>query len=282
LRATLIRLLDFLRIRPWARHQVHRVRWFLNRQARRADAELRRSGAPDGLPLPPVELVYMVSGGYYDSRSFLENGAVGAECITAILKKNSIDIAAARSILDFGCGCGRVLRNWSKLGRPEIHGCDYNPAHVAWCREAFPFARFEVNGLTPPLSYPDQTFDLIYTISVFTHLPVEQHRPWMVELQRVLRPGGALLLTFHSESRLAERKDIAPEVRERFRRGEPVALADAYAGTNVCATYFPETYARGELAAGLRVLDIVPGGAKDASQDVLLLAKAESAATPAS
>ena len=73
------------------------------------------------------------------------------------------------SILDFGCGCGRVVRWWRDLPA-EIHGSDFNPTLVRWCRENLPFGVFEVNRPEPPLPYPDDSFDLVYALSVLTHL----------------------------------------------------------------------------------------------------------------
>ena len=66
------------------------------------------------------------------------------------------------SMLDFGCGCGRMIRHWHDLPRRRLHGCDYNPLLVAWCSEHLPFAEFRGNALEPPLPYEDDQFDLVY------------------------------------------------------------------------------------------------------------------------
>jgi len=54
--------------------------------------------------------------------------------------------------------------------------------------------RIAVEKTQPPLPFPDNSFDLIYAVSVFTHLSEEHQRTWLPELRRVLRPGGRLLL----------------------------------------------------------------------------------------
>jgi SAM-dependent methyltransferase len=49
----------------------------------------------------------------------------------------------------------------------------------------------------PPLPYPTGYFDVIYSVSVFTHLRRAAFDEWMTELVRCLRPGGLAMLTFH-------------------------------------------------------------------------------------
>ena len=51
----------------------------------------------------------------------------------------------------------------------------------------------------PPLGYGDDAFDLIYSISVFTHLPEPMQFAWLEELKRVSKPGGFVLATVHGE-----------------------------------------------------------------------------------
>ena len=84
-----------------------------------------------------------------------------------------------RAVLDFGCGCGRIIRHWKDLKGPVIYGSDYNPQLVEFCRRALPFARFSVNRLRSPLDYEDSTFDFIYAISVFTHLEEGDEDFWI-------------------------------------------------------------------------------------------------------
>ena len=76
-------------------------------------------------------------------------------------------------MLDFGCGCGRVIRNWRSLDRTDIYGSDYNHELIAECGRNLHFAHFESNDLAPTLRHESDKFDLIFALSVFTHLPGE-------------------------------------------------------------------------------------------------------------
>ena len=236
------------------------VRWArdLARAARSIPSNRRylASGASDGLPIPPARLRILVAG-HPDVGWFVESGRQAAACIRAALERNGFDIAGTLPLLDFGCGCGRVTRHFASLGA-AVHGTDFNPTLVQWCRRHLTFGRFEVNGLEPPLPFDDGRFQLIYALSVFTHLPEALQLAWMAELRRVLGRGGLLMVTTHGAHYLGA---LTPVERERFARDELVIRQDDEPGSNFCGAYHPETYVRERLARGFEVVDFVPEGA---------------------
>jgi SAM-dependent methyltransferase/predicted transcriptional regulator len=225
---------------------------------------------PDGLPLPPPELMRVVMGATAARRrlssAFYATGAQVAENITRILGRHGVDLSDLGAILDFGCGGGRVIRHWKSLAKPRLHGCDYNPSLVEWCRHNLPFAEFVVNDLAPPLPYADDSFDFIHAHSVFTHLGSELQTAWIAELERVLRPNGMLLLTVHGKSYLSH---LDTEQRKRFHAGELVVMGADESGADECAAFHPERYIYETLARDLSVVTIVPGSKN--VQDVVLL-----------
>jgi SAM-dependent methyltransferase len=221
----------------------------------------------DGLPLPPPALMLSVAG-TTDAAWFQEGGPRAVEALREILARRGLSLEQKGAILEFGCGCGRVLRHLRGLPG-AVHGSDWNARAVAWCRSALPFARFEVNRLAPPLPYADASFDLVYALSVFTHLGEDLQRPWMDELQRVLRPGGHLVLSTHGQ-RYAD--ELPPRERARFAAGGFLVRRAAGAGTNLCSAFHPEAYLRGEFSRGWELLELVPEGARgNPHQDLTLL-----------
>ena len=83
-------------------------------------------------------------------------------------------------ILDFGVGCGRVIRPLHELcldthlTDSKLHwfGSDIDAEAIAWCSSALEsIGTFVVNSHMPPLPFDDQYFDFVYSISIFTHLP---------------------------------------------------------------------------------------------------------------
>lgn len=218
----------------------------------------------EGPPLPPRRLMVRVTG-TGDADWFLRSGRAGFDAIAA-----HAPLAELQSVLDFGCGCGRVTRWWRDFDG-TVAGSDVNGPAVEWCRANLPFARFERNALAPPLVFEDESFDLVYALSVFTHMTAELQLAWRDELRRVLRPGGRLLLTTHGRSYVPRLTDAE---RARFERGELVVRWADVAGTNLCSAYHPESYLRDTFADGFAFLELEAEGARgNPTQDLVLLRK---------
>lgn len=239
---------------------------------------------PDGLPLPPPEFIGLTLGiydvpGLYEG--FMDSGARDAQAIREIVRTNGLGLRRLGALLDFGCGCGRVLRHWESLADTQVHGSDFNPYMIDWCRQALPFAGFSLNGVAPPLEYDDEAFDLVYAVSVFTHLPAPLQLPWLRELARVVRPGGRLLLSLNGGQQAQAL--LEGEQRERFDAGDLTLIWAERAGTNACTVFHPRAYRRDVFApaAGLEVLAERPDAICNAGQDLLLLRRPDDARSSA-
>src|SRR6266404_5120117 len=234
------------------------------------NAWLRFRGAPDKLPIPPAELLFTVAGDP-NVAWFLHGGRLGAESINRILERNRVDYASWKSILDLGCGCGRVIRHLDFFNGAKLIGTDYNPTLIEWCDANLKFGQFDVNELEPPLKYADKSLDFVYALSVFTHLTESLQLLWMKELERVLRPGGYLLITTAGSF---YQYRLNPTELAQFENGEMVVWDAGREGSNYCAAFHPEEYVRTKLAVGFDVVDFVPEGARgNPWQDLYLLRK---------
>jgi len=134
-----------------------------------------------------------------DKANFLIVGRECAKDLGRLLSSVGRELGSFQRTLDFGCGCGRVLRHF--VGLPaggRFYGSDIDASLIAWCQENLStFAEWSVNGFEPPLRYADATFDFVYGISVFTHLDEPLQRRWLAEIKRVMAPGGVAIFTVH-------------------------------------------------------------------------------------
>jgi SAM-dependent methyltransferase len=169
--------------------------------------------APDGFPVPPVQLIRR-AGAALDGDVVGEYlaGAAGMQSMLMSLLAEHSGRGVARSprILDFGCGAGNVIRHFAREARSgEVWGADIDAASIAWLQHNLgePF-RFCALSATPRLTLPADHFDLVYAISVFTHL-ADDWAAWLLELHRVLAPGGIFVATFLGEG-MAEAERAAP------------------------------------------------------------------------
>jgi SAM-dependent methyltransferase len=233
-----------------------------------------RDQVDDGLPLPPPEMLGLVIG-EYNPLTWLQGGVAVANSVGLTLTKNGVRMDSLDGIVDFGCGSGRVIRRWKAIDHVGLHGVDYNPYLVEWCRRTLPFATFERNRSMVPLSLEDESVDLVYSYSVFTHLDQESQFFWMNELSRIVRPGGHVLITVHGTAYL---NDLSQEDRERFEAGEMLVKEGHYSGSSACYTFHPQQYFRDVLAPELELIDFVPGSPQDETlstqmQDAILMRK---------
>jgi SAM-dependent methyltransferase len=216
--------------------------------AARWQLRTRGTAATDELPLPPARLRAQVGPQHADVDFFLRSGRAQAEIVRTLVREDDRALEDFDAILDWGCGCGRILRNWQGLTRTRVAGCDIHPDMVEWCVEHLPFAEVADNGLCPPLPYADATFDLVYAFSVMTHLNEELQHSWTRECRRVLKSGGYFLFSTLGDYYLG-RGRLSESERREFERGNVVVLYEGAPGTSLCSAYHPRAYVQDTLAA---------------------------------
>jgi SAM-dependent methyltransferase len=146
-------------------------------------------------PMPPVALQERVGG----SSDFIQIGAHAATSIMTYVSKYKPDFLRAK-ILDWGCGCGRVIAQILRfVPATQLHGCDIDAAAIEWNQQNIPGPEFTRVAPYPPTPYPDDVFDVVYGISVMTHLSEETQKLWLKELKRITRSGAILALSVIGE-----------------------------------------------------------------------------------
>ena len=214
----------------------------------------------EGLPLPSAHMAAVVAG-HADVTLFLRQGAEIAAFVKDLAARHA-GSAVTGDVLDFGCGCGRLARRLAPAvtaAGGSYTGVDINAELVAWCAGALP-GRYLRNALQPPSPLPDSAFDLLFSVSVFTHLPRERMQAWLGDFRRVLRPGGLALVSFADEARVAladrERPD-RPLGAELARSGFATSTR-ALEGSNFMSSYATADAFRALAAEAFEVLEIAP------------------------
>lgn len=232
-----------------------------------------------GIPLPPPKhLQIRVVGGY--TSSFIESGFTSVyPDLNRVLKPIGKELKDFKTILDYGCGCGRAIRALATLlPDSELHGTDIDAEAIGWLKENYSrFGRFSVAPPLPPTIYKDQMFDLVFGISVLTHLPEKMQFQWLGELNRITKPEGYVILTTHGEKHYKNFDPSIVKIMEEkgFYYAEPggvnygkiISLPDFYQNA-----YHSHAYIRREWGKYFSIVDIQALG-MDNHQDTVLLRK---------
>lgn len=248
--SAIIRALGGMHVLDLARYLYARV---INGPKNRA---FRRENP--GVPLPPDYLLF--ESFKLDYRKYYEGGKETAQWLKATLEDYTD--WSGRQILDWGCGPGRVARHLPEILGPEceVHGTDYNEASIAWCRRNLPAVHFHHNSLLPPTDFPDACFDVVFGISIFTHLSEPSHYEWLAELHRILKPAGIALLTTHGD---AFRPILTGSEKQAFDRGRLVVRGGVREGHRVFTAFHPPSFMRTFLESRFTIEKHHPGTSQD-------------------
>jgi 2-polyprenyl-3-methyl-5-hydroxy-6-metoxy-1,4-benzoquinol methylase len=151
-------------------------------------------------PTPPIGNIERVSGKGATVYNYHNNGLTDFLRFSGIARENNVDITAPGvTILDWGCGCGRLTRHFLRAANDpaNVHGADIDLDNIDWCNRHLRAGAFSHVGLYPPTAFENESFDLIIANSVLSHLRLDAMHAWLDEVARLLKPGGLAMLSYH-------------------------------------------------------------------------------------
>ncbi len=161
--------------------------------------------------LPDLKRIHRVASKNANQNSFLNGGRAAYMALRKIAEENGVNFENPElSILDWGVGCGRVIRHFSELPSKNIFGIDIDEDNTNWCREHLR-GNYLCVGLNPPTEINSNTFDFIYSCSVLSHLSEADASVWLAEINRILKPGGVALLSYNGISNSASYLSRRPD-----------------------------------------------------------------------
>ncbi|MEW6380870.1 MAG: class I SAM-dependent methyltransferase [bacterium] len=128
-------------------------------------------------------------------------------------------ISTAR-ILDAGAGTGKLLAECR-----EYHARGYHACGLEFSEHALPFLKARGLGSIVQASicrmpFHNRAFDAVTSLDVLYHAGVNSDREALVEIHRILKPGGLLILNLPAFEFLRSPHDLAVHTRRRYRAGD--------------------------------------------------------------
>ena len=150
-------------------------------------------------PAPPLALVQRTHTGNSVDQYFAEGTSIYHAISTAFFGATGQQLGPVGTVLDFGCGPGRLTRHL--LSEPGLHvvGVDVDPACVDWCQKHLGTAQFLLGTLRAPLALETASVDCVLAIEVMQHLGEQDGLQWLAEWVRVCKPGGYLLVSIAAD-----------------------------------------------------------------------------------
>jgi ubiquinone/menaquinone biosynthesis C-methylase UbiE len=151
--------------------------------------------ANKNISIPPDYYLYETYR--LDYAEYIQDGMLTGKEIVECAGKYLI--GNPEKVLEWGCGVSRIIRHLHDFypSTTGVYGCDINSGMISWNQRNIRDVAFDVINFEPPTRYNAGQFDMIYGMSVFTHIVVEQQKGWLREMHRILKPEGVFLFTTH-------------------------------------------------------------------------------------
>jgi SAM-dependent methyltransferase len=241
--------------------------------------------------ISPKDALYPVYERDNNERHYFVSGLRQLESFDYLLRRHTGKrLADCRSIVDFACHYGRVLRCLrAALPNGKLYACDIDRGAVDFCIKEFDclplYGSWNVDDMLIT-----ERHDLIFCISLLTHTRKEFFSNAVRLWERMLSPGGLLLFTFlgeefadkwiggqldHYAPAPIDRSVVRERIMEFHESGHtfhgyqtPYSNAEEYG-----IGFLSKEVVRAELSAhrSLKLCEFIPGSTNNFSQDLAVV-----------
>lgn len=172
----------------------------------------------------------------------LRNAFTLYKLFRTLIERHHKPVSDCDAVLDFGCGWGRITRFFLKdIDGQKVWGIDQWKELIEQARQLTPPFQFLHVAQDPPTGFSNDMFDVVFSYSVFSHIDEDQHKRWLAEFKRILKPDGLLIVTTWERDHIPFLESVCAQqtsswddhynraIAERF-PGAEKALADYDAG----------------------------------------------------
>ena len=138
----------------------------------------------------------------------------------------------------------RQLPSFFKNLDIKYYGSDYNSKTIEWAKENFKKFNIKKNNLQPPLPFKNNEIDVIYCVSVFTHLSELNTIKFIHDLHRILKKDGILIATFHGDM---NSKLLLEDELIKYKKGEFIERGNVYEGSRIYTSFQPDKFIEREF-----------------------------------
>lgn len=151
------------------------------------------------------------------------------------------NLYSCASFLEFACGHGRFTRHLAQTLPPgALTVSDVVPGCVSFLRKHWPVMGFHSASDPDQLDIPGR-YDIVFVLSLFSHLPGATWHAWLRTLYGAVAPGGVLVMTTHgAEAARKSGVDWGEAGFAFFAASESQALPGSEYGTTFTSAGFVE------------------------------------------
>lgn len=131
-------------------------------------------------------------------RDYLADGWRTLSELMVLLERLDAPLLKMARVLEFAAGYGRFTRHLARVLPGRVTCTEVLPGACDFLAGEFDVATAASTQVPEDLELPGR-YDLVFVLSLFTHLPVAMWARWLKRLVAAVEPGGILLFTVHSE-----------------------------------------------------------------------------------